>query len=170
MTYIWRTGSPFGQITMASDGTALTGLWFEGQKYFAAGVAEYEEKHLPVFAETERWLSEYFAGKDPGSTPPLALEGTPFRKAVWEILLEIPFGHVTTYKAVAQGVLEKTGRRTSPRAVGGAVAHNPVSLIVPCHRVLGSGGSLTGYAGGIERKAQLIICEKAAVDRALLQS
>ena len=89
---------------------------------------------------------------------------------MWEILLEIPFGHVTTYKAVAERFREKTGRSTSPRAVGGAVGHNPVSLIVPCHRVLGSGGSLAGYAGGIERKAQLIICEKAAVDRALLQS
>ena len=153
--------SPLGEIILASDGEALTGLWFAGQKYEGATLApEHEEKDLPVFDETRRWLDVYFAGKDPGFPPPLRLRGTDFRKTVWEILLTIPYGETTTYGEIAAQIARETGGSVSARAVGGAVGHNPVSLIVPCHRVVGADGSLTGYAGGIDRKKALLALEQ----------
>ena len=140
-THLYR--SPLGTITLAADSEGLTGLWFEGQKYFAATLdARHEETMLPIFEQTRRWLDNYFGGNDPGPTPPLHLQGSPFRLAVWEILRQIP-------------------KPVPAQAVGGAVGHNPVSIIVPCHRVVGSNGSLTGYAGGIERKVRLLALEKA---------
>ncbi len=161
--YVHRYDSPLGGVTMASDGEALTGLWFDGQRYFADGLsAELEEKELPVFALADRWLNIYFSGREPDFTPPLRLSGTPFRRAVWEVLLAVPYGQTVTYAQVAEAAAKRLGRpRSSARAAGGAVGRNPVSLIVPCHRVVGCGGALTGYAGGTDRKRRLLALEQA---------
>ena len=163
MEYIHHYDSPLGGITIASDGKALTGLWFDGQKYFADTLEkDHEEKALPVFDEADRWLDIYFSGHEPGFTPPIHMKTTPFRKAVWEILLTIPFGRTMTYGEIAARIAEQNGLpRMSAQAVGGAVGHNAVSLIIPCHRVVGADGSLTGYAGGIDRKVKLLSLEKA---------
>ena len=155
MDYTARYDSPLGGITLASDGAALTGLWFDGQKYFADTLApEHEERALSVFDPVRRWLDIYFSGRDPGFIPPLMMRGSGFRKAVWEVLLTIPFGRTMTYGEIARclGCM-------SAQAVGGAVGHNSISLIIPCHRVVGSNGILTGYAGGIERKIRLLRME-----------
>ena len=167
MNYTAHYDSPIGGITLASDGIALSGLWFDGQKDFAATLDDVnvENAALPVFAETRRWLDLYFAGVRPGFTPPLAPPGTPFQQKVWNILLDIPYGMTTTYGEIAQRIVETfhgTSLRPahmSPQAVGGAVGHNPISLIIPCHRVVGADGSLTGYAGGLERKVWLLRLE-----------
>lgn len=163
MTYLYHYMSPLGGITLTSDGEAVTGLWFDGQKYFPAGLSETHPKDaLPVFEEAARWLNDYFAGKAPSNTPPLKLEGTSFRRAVWEILLTIPYGQTITYGEVAHRLAEQEGFiRTSAQAVGNAVGHNPISLMVPCHRVVGTNGSLTGYAGGIDKKLWLLRLEGA---------
>ncbi len=162
MEYVHHYNSPLGGITIASDGNALTGLWFDGQKYFADGLEkDAREKNLPVFDRTVQWLNIYFSGKAPGFTPPLIMKSTPFRKAVWEILLTIPFGRTITYGEIADRIARRNGlSRMSAQAVGGAVGHNAVSLIIPCHRVVGANGSLTGYAGGIDKKVKLLSLEK----------
>ncbi|MGI6721042.1 MAG: methylated-DNA--[protein]-cysteine S-methyltransferase [Anaerovoracaceae bacterium] len=154
---------PLGGITMASNGTELTGLWFDGQKYFGDTLNdEHKEKALPIFEETKKWLDIYFKGEDPGFTPPLYALTTPFRRAVWEIMLQIPFGKTMTYGEIAKKLAARSGREhMSAQAVGGAVGHNSISLIIPCHRVVGTNGSLTGYAGGIDKKAALLKMEKA---------
>lgn len=159
--YIFRYSSPIGGITAGSGGEAITGLWFDGQKYFGASLAsEYEEKPLPVFDSLRLWLDIYFGGHAPDFTPPLEINATPFRRAVWEILLDIPYGETMTYGAIAARLAKKLGIESmSAQAVGGAVGHNPISLIIPCHRVIGSTGSLTGYAGGIEKKLWLLRSE-----------
>ncbi len=164
MEYTNEYISPLGKILLASDGHALTGLWFEGQKYFAAKLErDHEEKDLPVFAQVAEWLVLYFNGKNPAFTPPLTLKGTPFQREVWEILLEIPFGQTTTYAELAAEIARRRGLTSmSAQAVGSAVAHNPISLIIPCHRVVGSNGSLTGYAGGLEKKEWLLAMERQA--------
>ena len=164
MEYAHYYNSPLGKIFLSSDGHALTGLWFEGQKYFAAKLdPDHEEKNLPVFARTAEWLALYFDGENPAFMPPLTLKGTPFQKEVWEILLEIPFGQTTTYAEIAAEIARRRGLASmSAQAVGSAVAHNPISLIIPCHRVVGSDGSLTGYAGGIEKKEWLLAMERQA--------
>ena len=160
MDYLYHYDSPLGGITLAGDGKALTGLWFDGQKYFGSTLlAEPEEKKLPVFSDTCRWLDLYFGGKEPDFTPAVSLRGTPFRTAVWQILQKIPYGKTMTYGQIAEKLARETGKPVSARAVGGAVGHNPVSLIIPCHRVIGADGSLTGYAGGTERKAALLRME-----------
>lgn len=148
-------------MTMASDGERLTGLWFDGQKYYPeAGRPACEAQALPLFDQTRVWLDRYFAGENPGAVPPLRLEGSHFRLAVWRLLQQIPRGEVVTYKAIARQLeRERGGGRVSAQAVGGAVGHNPVSIVVPCHRVVGCDGSLTGYAGGVERKAALLRLE-----------
>ena len=163
MDYTAHYRSPLGPITLAGDGEALTGLWFDGQKYFAATLSrEYEEKNLPVFEEAKRWLDVYFNGKAPDFTPPLRMKATAFRKSVWEILLAIPYGHTMTYGEIARQIAAGSRRRSmSAQAVGSAVGHNPISLISPCHRVVGADGSLTGYAGGIEKKRRLLAMEGA---------
>ncbi|MEE1197068.1 MAG: methylated-DNA--[protein]-cysteine S-methyltransferase [Lachnospiraceae bacterium] len=162
MIYINKYNSPLGGITMAADGTVLTGLWLDGQKYFGDTLPEaYEEKRLPVFDEAKRWLDLYFQGKVPDFTPPLSLQSTPFREAVWKILLTIPYGQTMTYGEIAGMIAKQKGiSRMSAQAVGGAVGHNPISIIVPCHRVVGTNGSLTGYAGGIDKKVKLLTLEK----------
>ena len=157
MYKITACSSPVGEITLASDGAALTGLWLEGQKYFggrAPGELKPGREDLPVFQAARAWLEGYFAGEHPGPGDfplPLRPAGSPFQQAVWERLCQIPYGTVTTYGALAQGL-----GGVSPRAVGNAVGRNPISILIPCHRVVGAGGSLTGYAGGLERKLWLL--------------
>lgn len=161
MDYTYHYQSFLGGITMASDGTHLIGLWFDGQKYFSDSLqGPVQEKSLPVFKDTCRWLDTYFSGKDPGFTPPIAMRTTPFRKQVWEIMLQIPYGCTLTYGEIADKIASKRGiKKMSAQAVGGAVGHNSISLIIPCHRVIGSGGNLTGYAGGIKTKIKLLNLE-----------
>ncbi len=167
MEYTHHYNSPLGGITLASDGTALTGLWFDGQKYFADCLAdEHEEKNLLVFQEADRWPDIYFSGKAPDFTPPLSMKTTPFRRAVWEIMLSIPFGKTMTYGEIAEKIAVQKGiARMSAQAVGGAVGHNSISLIIPCHRVVGTNGSLTGYAGGINKKVRLLEMEGTDMDQ-----
>ena len=162
MEYIHYIDSPLGRIMISGEDDSLTGLWYEGQKYFADTIRkDAEEKHLPVFAETERWLEIYFEGKDPGFFPKLAPKGTAFQKEIWDILLTIPYGKTMTYGGIASIIAERRGtKRFSAQAVGGAVGHNPISLIIPCHRVVGTDGSLTGYAGGLDRKESLLKLER----------
>lgn len=162
MEYIHHIGSTLGDITMSSDGIALTGLWIDGQKYDQATLTETEEKNLPVFQQAEEWLNIYFSGKEPAFMPPLAPKGTEFRQEVWEILRNIPYGQTMTYGEIAAIIAKKRGKeRMSAQAVGGAVGHNPISILIPCHRVIGSDGSLTGYAGGVDKKEKLLELERS---------
>jgi len=164
MIYMGRYDSPLGPITLAGEDGALTGLWFDGQKYFGAGLpAGTPEGEPPVFRQVRAWLDRYFRGEDPGPAPPLAPAGTVFQRAVWEVLRELPYGRTATYGQVAQATGRGLGRNTSPRAAGSAVGRNPISLLIPCHRVVGAGGSLTGYAGGLERKEALLKLEGAEI-------
>ncbi len=155
--------SPLGGILLAADACGLTGLWFDGQKYFGGQLpAACTERQTPVLAQTKRWLDLYFAGKKPDFLPPLHPVGSAFRQAVWALLLQIPYGQTTTYGALAKQLAAKLGRpRMSAQAVGGAVGHNAISILIPCHRVVGANGSLTGYAGGIDKKVQLLELERA---------
>lgn len=151
--------SPLGTLTLASDGENLTGLWIAGQKYFAAGTPTNlpARDDLPVFMQARDWLDRYFAGEHPAANElPLAPQGSAFRQSVWRILCEIPYGQTVTYGEIAKRLSCK-----SAQAVGGAVGHNPISIIIPCHRVLGSDGSLTGYAGGAQKKIWLLAHEGA---------
>ena len=161
MEYTAHYDSPLGGITLASDGDALIGLWFDGQKYYADALDDdYEEKELPIFEQTKKWLDVYFSGKSPDFTPPLNMKTTDFRKAVWEVMLTIPYGKTMTYGEIAEQIAKQKGiGRMSAQAVGGAVGHNSISLIIPCHRVVGTDGSLTGYAGGIQKKVKLLEME-----------
>ena len=166
MTYLMKLPSPLGPLSLASDGESLTGLWLEGQKYFAAGLeAETEERpDLPAFRQAAAWLDAYFEKRDLPPLPPLAPKGSTFRERVWKLLLEIPLGEVTTYGALTEK-LKAAGVPASPQAVGGAVGHNPISILIPCHRVVGTDGSLTGYAGGVEKKRFLLELEGADLSR-----
>jgi methylated-DNA-[protein]-cysteine S-methyltransferase len=158
-TFTFVTETPLGKIQAAANGDALTGLWFIGQKYFPSGTEAWSSKpDHPVFVSLKSWLEDYFTKKKPKSQIPLKPAGTDFQQAVWKLLLEIPYGKTSTYGAIASR-LASSGKRASARAVGGAVGHNPISLLIPCHRVLGSDGSLTGYAGGIEKKRALLELE-----------
>lgn len=170
MYYSGRYISPIGPAMLASDGTHLVGLWLEGQKYYASTVKEelHPQDDLPVLEAARGWLDRYFAGKRPEIAElPLAPAGSSFRQEVWGILCEIPYGKVITYGAIAEKIAEKRSRQSmspqsmSPQAAGNAVGHNPISIIIPCHRVIGSDGSLTGYAGGIEKKRRLLELEGA---------
>ncbi|MCQ2411884.1 MAG: methylated-DNA--[protein]-cysteine S-methyltransferase [Sphaerochaetaceae bacterium] len=157
MTYICHCQSPIGPITLASDGEYLTNLWFDKQRFDRAGLGEFVEANLPVFEETCKWLTVYFTGRDPGFLPPMKLSGSPFRQMVGQIMLTIPFGCLMTYGQIAKEVARRTGKqKVSAQAVGGAVGHNPIGIIVPCHRVVGTSGSLTGYGGGMDRKVFLL--------------
>ncbi len=156
MTVTWHYDSPLGGITLAGEGDVLTGLWIDGQTHFCSTIgAQSEERWLPVFADACRWLDAYFSGQVPDFVPALNLRGTPFQRTVWQALLAIPYGETITYGELARRI-----SCPSARAVGSAVGRNPVSLIVPCHRVLGAGGAMTGYAGGLERKRWLLQLEK----------
>ena len=214
--YICHYVSPLGGITLAANAAGLTGLWFDGQKYFGATLDKAVRENITagapsnasdmssplagtspaytdhatartsitdigstaadtslaatgstaagILRETVEWLDLYFAGKCPSFTPPLAPKGTPFRQEVWQLLLDIPYGKTTTYGELAGKLAARRGLKSmSAQAVGGAVGHNPISLIIPCHRVLGSDGSLTGYAGGTDKKQALLELEKILV-------
>ena len=161
MLYTGYYHSPLGRLLLAADEIGLTGLWFEGQRHFAQGLAPvHTDEETPILAQTRRWLDLYFSGSVPDFTPPLHPSGSDFRQEVWALLLQIPYGKTTTYGALANQLAEKHGqRRMSAQAVGGAVGHNPISIIIPCHRVVGADGSLTGYAGGLDTKARLLAVE-----------
>lgn len=158
MIFIQHYDSPLGAILLAADETGLTGLWFDGQKFFARDLpVERVEQNTPALSEVKRWLDIYFTGKEPDFMPPLHPIGSAFRRSVWDILLRIPYGQTTTYGEIARQLAEKQGRpRIAAQAVGGAVGHNKISIIIPCHRVVGTNGSLTGYAGGIDKKVKLL--------------
>ena len=160
MYYSTTYPSPLGLITIASTEDALVGLWIEGQKYFIGSLKEplTERPDLPILIQTRQWLDRYFAGEQPSLTElKLAPIGSDFRQRVWSILCQIPYGETTTYGEIAKQVAAELGRETmSAQAIGGAVGHNPISIIIPCHRVVGTNGSLTGYAGGIDKKIWLL--------------
>lgn len=166
MQYTSHYQSPIGGILLAADEIGLTGLWFEGQKYFALQLdAAHEEREIPLFAAAKRWLDTYFSGKEPSAAVPLHFTGTDFQNEVWEILTAIPYGQTMSYGKIAECLSARRGAApVSAQAVGGAVGHNGISIIVPCHRVVGSNGSLTGYAGGIEKKRALLTLEGVDVD------
>ncbi|MEG1197437.1 MAG: methylated-DNA--[protein]-cysteine S-methyltransferase [Raoultibacter sp.] len=161
LVYTKEVDAPVGTITLASDGQALVGLWIAGQKYFARTIQVRQQACLPLFESVTRWLDAYFAGKNPAIDFPLApAGGTPFRQDVWRILQRIPYGQVVSYGQIAHEMAQLRGQaKMSAQAVGGAVGHNPISIIIPCHRVVGANGSLTGYAGGIGIKKQLLQLE-----------
>ena len=163
MIYTYRYASPLGSITLAGNGESLTGLWFDEQKYFPHKlISESIELEMPIFTQTCNWLDIYFSGRNPDFTPSISLNTTPFRKAVYDILLTIPYGQTMTYGEIANIIAKQKGiERMSAQAVGSAVGHNPISIIIPCHRVVGADGSLTGYAGGLDRKIELLKLEKA---------
>mgnify|MGYP003623245313 CR=1 FL=1 len=157
MIYKMNYQSPIGPLTIASDGRNIVGLWMDGQKYYGGSVDSIMtiREDLPVFQLTRGWLDKYFAGKRPDiSDLPLAPNGSEFRKSIWKQLCEIPYGSVVTYGDIAK----KLGCK-SAQAIGGAVGHNPISVIIPCHRVVGTSGSLTGYAGGMAKKMKLLESE-----------
>ena len=161
MTVTGYYTSPLGEILLAADERGLTGLWLEGQKSDRAGLpAAHEERRTPILAEAARWLDVYFSGQEPDFLPPLHPIGSPFRRAVWDLLLQIPYGQTTTYGALARQLAAQQGRAAmSAQAVGGAVGHNEISILIPCHRVVGTNGSLTGYAGGVDKKERLLTLE-----------
>ena len=183
MKYVNFYDSPLGRIILAADDNGLSGLWFEDQKYFELGLDEDAKvKDTEIFDEVINWLDEYFDGKEIKKFPKLSLYGTHFQKRVWNELLSIPYGKTLSYGEIAERLNEKskksqtiTGKnlkignsgykKTSARAVGGAVGHNHISIIIPCHRVIGTDGKLRGYAGGIERKIKLLEIEKAKIDK-----
>lgn len=165
MQYISHYASPLGELLIAADDIGLTGLWFAGQKYYARGLdTEHEERESLAIASAKHWLDVYFAGQQPDFTPPLHLVGTAFQTAVWDILLTVPYGETLTYGEIAARIAAQQGRgHMSAQAIGGAVGRNPVSIIVPCHRIVGKSGDLTGYAAGVEKKTSLLRLENAAL-------
>lgn len=169
MYYTTTHPSPVGTITLACDGENLVGLWIEGQKYFGSSILKEMslKNNIPVLDFAKKWLDRYFAGERPDIAElPLRPIGGDFRQSVWRILCEIPYGQMVTYGDIAKKVAIKMNRESmSSQAVGGAVGHNPISIIIPCHRVVGSNGSLTGYAGGISRKVQLLELEGIDISR-----
>ena len=167
MVYTCKYSSPLGDILLAADEVGLTGLWFEGQKYFANTLPDEQiSQETHILAEAKKWLDIYFSGNDPDFTPPLHPTGSTFRHSVWKILLQIPYGKTITYGEIARRIGGSKGvSGMSAQAVGGAVGHNEVSIIIPCHRVVGSNGNLTGYVGGIDRKIALLELENADMSR-----
>ena len=169
MVYTSHYDSPIGALLLAERDRKLVGVWMEGQKYFLGSLREetQERESSPVLRQAGLWLDRYFAGERPAiSELPLAPIGSEFRKEVWQVLCEIPYGETTTYGEISQKIAARRGlERMSAQAVGGAVGHNPISIIVPCHRVVGSNGSLTGYAGGLQKKIKLLTHEGVDMGR-----
>ena len=169
MYYSSEIASPFGAITLASDGENLCGLWLEGQKYHGGSIPGEMRKDgsLKIFACVNDWLERYFAGQNPDASGlPLAPVGGEFRQNVWRIISEVPYGQVFTYGGIAKKLASQMNKENVPaRAVGGAVGHNPISIIIPCHRIVGANGSLTGYAGGLAKKIKLLELEGADMSR-----
>jgi methylated-DNA-[protein]-cysteine S-methyltransferase len=167
MEYIHKITSPVGVLTVSSDGQNISGLWIEGQKYFAKTLGkDVLEQNLPVFENVRKWLDIYFSGKEPDFMPLLMPKGSVFQKSIWNNLCKIPYGKTTTYGELSeQFELENKGKHTSARAVGGAVGHNPISILIPCHRVIGKNSNLTGYAGGITTKIKLLKLEGITIEK-----
>lgn len=167
MLYYKKLASPLGEITLRSDGEALTGLWFADDKHYGAkDIAGAALADLDVFMQAEAWLAEYFAGREPKVSVPLKLQGSEFQMQVWRLLQDIPYGRLVTYGNIAKKIAAQKGlARMSAQAVGGAVGHNPLCIIVPCHRVVGANGSLTGYGGGMWRKVRLLELEKVDMSK-----
>lgn len=163
MQYITKYKSPLGEILISSDTIGITGLWFIGQKYFASHLdSHYEEKETPILKEVKKWLDIYFNGQEPNFKLPLHFIGTSFQKEVWEILYTIPYGKTMSYSSIANIIAKRKGiKKMSAQAIGGAVSKNPISIIIPCHRVVGTKGNLTGYAGGIDKKISLLKLEQS---------
>lgn len=163
MQYISHYQSPLGSILLAANHNRLIGLWFDGQKYFAYCLDKtHKEKEIPLFQSVKRWLDMYFSGREPDFSIPLHFTGTAFQHEVWQNLCAIPYGKMITYGQIAEQIALKRGLpRPSAQAVGNAVGHNNISILVPCHRVIGKNGSLTGYAGGMDKKLKLLSLEKA---------
>ncbi|CUX28586.1 methylated-DNA--[protein]-cysteine S-methyltransferase [Clostridium sp. C105KSO13] len=169
--FIYYYPSDIGRITLASDGKNITGLWIQGQKYYGSTMEKSSteenigEEMRPVFKQAKLWLDTYFSGKEPEFPLPLAPKGSPFRHKVWKILCDIPYGQVVTYGDIAKALAKELGKKNmSAQAVGGAVGHNPISIMIPCHRVVGADGSLTGYAGGVHTKVKLLELERADME------
>ena len=162
MTYTQWYDSPLGRMLLAADDRGVTGVWFNGEKYFAHHLEmHHAEKETPFLQQTKRWLDIYFSGREPDFTMPLRFTGTNFQNDVWEMLCTIPYGQTTTYGEIAKRIATKRGiPRMSAQAVGGAVGHNEISIIVPCHRVIGTNGCLTGYAAGLDKKITLLTLER----------
>lgn len=162
MQYITKYQSSLGEIVVAADKEGLNGLWFAGQKYSALYLdKEYKETETPILKDAKKWLDIYFAGEEPEFKLPLHFNGTEFQKEVWKILYTIPYGQTMTYGEIAEIIAKRRGlKKMSAQAVGGAVGKNKISIIVPCHRVVGTNGNLTGYAGGIDKKIELLKLEK----------
>ena len=167
MVYTKHYLSPLGGILLAADEVGLMGLWFDGEKYYADNLPkEHTEEETPILSEASLWLDVYFTGKEPDFMPPLHPIGSAFRREVWEILLQIPYGATATDGDISKRLAKKMGlEKMSAQAVGGAVGHNEISIIIPCHRVVGTSGSLTGYAGGIDKKVRLLELEHADMNR-----
>ena len=167
MLYYKKAASPLGEITLRSDGEALTGLWFADDKHYGAkDIAGAALADLDVFTQAEEWLAEYFAGREPKVSVPLKLQGSEFQMQVWRLLQDIPYGRLVTYGDIAKKIAAQKGvARMSAQAVGGAVGHNPLCIIVPCHRVVGANGSLIGYGGGMWRKVRLLELEKVDMSK-----
>ncbi len=161
MHYTSQYESPLGRIFISADEKGLAGLWFEGQKYYCENLDKnHIDKETEIIKETKHWLNIYFSGKEPGFMPPMNPIGSEFRQRVWEILKKIPYGKTITYSDIAKEIAHQKGiEKMSAQAVGGAVGHNKISVIIPCHRVIGSTGSLTGYAGGTDKKLKLLMLE-----------
>ena len=157
-----RIHSPLGEVRLRSDRESLIGLWFVGQVNDARKISDFEiQNDLPIFGLVESWLESYFSGKQTSITIPLKPKGTIFQQRVWQILQEIPYGETMTYGEIAQRIAKEKGVETfSAQAVGQAIGKNPISILIPCHRVLGKNGALTGYAGGVHRKEQLLQLER----------
>ncbi len=161
MQYTTKYVSPMGEILLSCDDIGLTGLWFDGEKYYANNLnPEHKEMEHPIFEKVKLWLDVYFLGKEPNFTPPIHMIGSDFRIDVWKILCQISYGKTITYGKIADIIAKKRGlSQMSAQAIGGAVGHNEISIIIPCHRVVGTNGSLTGYAGGIDKKIKLLSLE-----------
>jgi methylated-DNA-[protein]-cysteine S-methyltransferase len=158
MIYTGTLKTPLGPITVTAENEALTGLWFLNQKYYPSQTSEWIDKpDYPLFKALDAWLRDYFSGKNPRLECKLDPRGTDFQKRVWKLLLKIPYGKTSTYGAIAKALAAEKG--SSARAVGGAVGHNPISILIPCHRVIGASGNITGYAGGIDKKRALLQLE-----------
>lgn len=169
MLYTAHYNSPIGKLLLAEKDNSLVGVWIEGQKYFLGTLRDEmrEDNDSSVLLQAKKWLDRYFAGGKPSiGELPLAPAGSEFRKEVWKILCEIPYGEVTTYGEISKKLASRRGlNRMSAQAVGGAVGHNPLSIIVPCHRVVGANGSLTGYAGGLQKKIKLLTHEGVDIEQ-----
>lgn len=167
MEYTCEYASPIGRLLLSCDSSGLTGVWFEGQRYFARTLGTHvDAPEHPILQQACRWLDAYFQNDTPAPLPPLHPRGTEFQRVVWQFLLQIPLGHTTTYGQLSEQVKKHLGKaHMSAQAIGSAVGHNPLSILIPCHRVLGADGSLTGYAGGLERKEALLSLEKITASR-----